>query len=1015
MTDVIDAYTYELTVTPQFARIIDGTGNDIGFSVTTDSSDNIYLAGQYSGTPSISDQFGGFVGNLPVSSGTAAFCSKFNSEGIYQYSFVVDSAGNDIGYSVTTDLSDNLYISGQYDGTPTVQFVNSSNFSTSVATLPVSSGVAAFCSKFNSTGTYQYSFVVDSAGFDIGNSVTADSSGNVYIGGEYAGTPTIKFVNSSNVATSVATLPASTALAAFCSKFNSAGTYQYSFVVDSAGNDTGNSVTTDSSDNVYLAGEYNGTPTIKFVNSSNVSTSVATLPVSSGIAAFCSKFNSSGTYQYSFVVDSSGTDIGNSVTTDSSGNLYLNAYYNGTPTIKFVNSSNVSTSVATLPASSGTAAFCSKFNSSGTYQYSFVVDASGNDIGYAVTTDSSDNVYVAGSYNGTPTVQFVNSSNVSTNVATLPASSGTAAVCSKFNSAGTYQYSIVIDSTGTDISRGLTADSFDNLYISGEYIGTPTIKFVNSSNVSTNVSTLPGSSLNCAFLLKFDIDGSYTPNLDVSSYSIVVDSTGNDITWGVTNDPSDNIYIVGEYDGTPTIKFVNSSNVATNIATLPADDGSTAAFCSKFNSSGTYQYSFVVDSTGAEIGYSVTTDSSGNTYLSGGYSGTPTIKFVNSSNVSTSVATLPASSGGTGVFCSKFNSAGTYQYSFVVDSAGTDRGNSVTTDSSGNVYIGGQYAGTPTIKFVNSSNVSTSVATLPASSDAAAFCSKFNSTGTYQHSFVVDSAGAEIGRGLTTDSSGNVYLAGEYNGTPTIKFVNSSNVSTSVATIPADSGGTAVFCSKFNSAGTYQYSFVVDSVGNDGGYSVTVDSSDNVYLAGDYDGTPTIKFVNSSNVSTSVATLPVSSGTLNTAFSSKFNSAGTYQFSFVVDSSSASDVGFSVTTDSSGNVYLAGYYNGTPTIKFVNSSNVSTSVATLPASSGGTGFCSKFNSAGTYQYSRIIDDTLSVIGYSVTADSSGNVYIGGDNNGTPTIKTETGLILGALPTGTSAFVTKFGPTGSYYT
>jgi hypothetical protein len=122
-------------------------------------------------------------------------------------------------------------------------------------------------------------------------------------------------------------------------------------------------------------------------------------------------------------------------------------------------------------------------------------------------------MYFAGAYGGTPTIKAVNSSNVSTDIATLPTSSGslTAFVC-KFNSTGTYQYSRLLESTGSDVVYSVMCDSTDNMYISGGYGGTPTIKAVNSSNVSTDISTLPISSgTSAAYLIKFDPDGNYAP------------------------------------------------------------------------------------------------------------------------------------------------------------------------------------------------------------------------------------------------------------------------------------------------------------------------------------------------------------------------------------------------------------------------------------------------------------------------------------------------------------------------
>jgi hypothetical protein len=493
---------------------------------------------------------------------------------------------------------------------------------------------------------------------------------------------------------------------------------------------------------------------------------------------------------------------------------------------------------------------------------------------------------------------------------------------------------------------------------------------------------------------------SYTYELTGGAqFSRIVDSTGNDEGNGVACDSSGNIYLVGYYSATPTIK----DQSGTSLGTLPATSGTgSVAFVSKFNSSGTYQYSRLVDATSAtDQGLGVACDSSDNMYIAGYYSGTPTIK----DQSGTSLGTLPASSG-SAAFVSKFNSSGTYQYSRIVDAPSmTDQGNGVVCDSSGNMYIAGSYAGTPTIK----DQAGTSLGTLPAStSGLAAFVSKFDSSGAYQYSRIVDGGGnAEVAWGVTCDSTSNLYIAGYYNGsgTQTIK----DQAGTSLGTLPATSGtGSVAFVSKFNSSGTYQYSRIVDATNTaEQGFGVACDSSDNMYIAGYYQGTPTIK----DQSGTSLGTLPTASS--SAAFVCKFNSSGIYQYSRIVDATSVSEQGNGVACDSAGNMYIAGYYQGTPTIK----DQAGTSLGTLPTSSGGfAAFVSKFDSSGTYQFSRVVDSTGNDEGNEVACDSSDNMYIVGYYTGTPTIKDQAGTSLGTLPAssgGTTAYLIKFDQDGNY--
>jgi hypothetical protein len=1015
-----------------FARIVDGTGIDSGYGVTTDSSGNIYLAGAYSLAASIlKDQNGTTIGTLPAPTSYAAFVSKFNSSGTYQYSRIVDGIGNEFGYSVACDSSGNMYLAGLYgSGAPTLKDQNG----TSLGTLPApSGGTVAFVSKFDSSGTYQYSRIVDGGGNEFGRSVACDSSGNMYLAGYYdTSAPTIYNQNG----TSLGTLPApSSGAAVFACKFDSSGNYLYSRIVDGTGNDFGYSVACDSSGNMYIAGYYSGSSTIK----DQAGTGLATLPTPiGGQSAFVCKFDSSGTYQYSRLVDSTNNDLGQSLACDSSGNMYLAGYYTTTTAnIRYASSSNVFSNVATLPTPiGGESVFVCKFDSSGTYQYSRIVDGTGSEIGYGVACDSSGNMYIGGAY-GTglvvPTIRYVTSSNVVSNVATLQAASSTyGAFVSKFDSSGTYQYSRLIDGAANDYGWSVACDSSGNMYFSGEYLRSPIIYSVNTSNVSNIIGYLPqasGDTANAAaFVIKFDSSGNYNPvqRTSPATFARIVDGTGNNNGFSVACDSSGNMYIGGSYDNSAsTIK----TQAGTGIATLPAPSSFSSGFVSKFDSSGNYLYSRVVDgaSSSDDYVYSVACDSSGNMYLAGFYSiGSPIIRYVNSSNVSTNISTLPVPIGTYAAYVSKFDSSGTYQYSRVIDATSDDFGYSVACDSSNNMYLAGYYSGSAaTIRYVNSSNVVSNVATLPTTSTKSTFVSKFDSSGTYQYSRVVDGSGDDYGYSVACDSSNNIYVAGYYTtGSSTIRYVNSSNVVSNVATLPVPIGNLVAYVSKFDSSGTYQYSRIVDGTGSEIGYSVACDSSGNMYLAGFYSiGSPIIRYVNSSNVVSNVATLPAPLGS-DVAFVSKFDSSGTYQYSRIVDGGQ-SDTSYSVTCDSSGNMYFTGYYYSTaPTIRAVNSSNVVSNVGTLPSALGNntSAFICKFDSSGTYQYSRVLDNSAAVFGRSVACDSYGNMYFTGYyGNSTTTIRaintSNVATSLGTLPAsvGTStAVVIKFGPDGTYF-
>ena len=139
---------------------------------------------------------------------------------------------------------------------------------------------------------------------------------------------------------------------------------------------------------------------------------------------------------------------------------------------------------------------------------------------------------------------------------------------------------------------------------------------------------------------------SIVTSAEITFARIIDSSSGTEVVNETAVDSSDNVYMAGLYTGTPVIK--NQAGVT--LTTLPASSGGSCAFVCKFNSSGNFQYARIIDTTGSNESYGVSCDSLGNLYISGYYSGTPTIK----DQAGTSLGTLPISAGGTAAFMCKF-------------------------------------------------------------------------------------------------------------------------------------------------------------------------------------------------------------------------------------------------------------------------------------------------------------------------------------------------------------------------
>jgi len=128
----------------------------------------------------------------------------------------------------------------------------------------------------------------------------------------------------------------------------------------------------------------------------------------------------------------------------------------------------------------------------------------------------------------------------------------------------------------------------------------------------------------------------------------------------------------------------------------------------------------------------VATDSSGNVYVTGDtYGG-----LDGNTNA-----------GNNDLFVVKYNSSGTKQWTKQLGTSSTDLADGVATDSSGNVYVVGYtYGGLD-------GNTNTGGSDL--------FVVKYNSSGTKQWTKQLGSSSRDYDYGVATDSSRNVYVAGD--------------------------------------------------------------------------------------------------------------------------------------------------------------------------------------------------------------------------------------------------------------
>jgi hypothetical protein len=215
-------------------------------------------------------------------------------------------------------------------------------------------------------------------------------------------------------------------------------------------------------------------------------------------------------------------------------------------------------------------------------------------------------------------------------------------------------------------------------------------------------------------------------------------------------DGAGNAFATGNFAGTVTFG-------STSLTSYSATED---AFVWKLNASGTSVWAGEMGGySGFNAGFGITTDVSGNAYVTGRWT-----SGSNNFNPASGKAVALPSHGGLDTFIVKLTPGknGTMQLGWAKDIGGssTDWGEQVAVDGSGNVYTTGTFTGP-----VNFNPNSGTQHVLPGYGGKDIFVSELDSNGNYVAAAGLGSTLDDIGHDIVLDASHIVYLTGFFSGT----------------------------------------------------------------------------------------------------------------------------------------------------------------------------------------------------------------------------------------------------------
>lgn len=411
-------------------------------------------------------------------------------------------------------------------------------------------------------------------------------------------------------------------------------------------------------------------------------------------------------------------------------------------------------------------------------------------------------------------------------------------------------------------------------------------------------------------------------------------------------------------DGTSfqAVNFKGSSSIGSLTLNAPGQNDWRWALV-KSSRAGEPQWGTVLPEGSGNI-FGVTADASGNSYVSGSFSGTVTVG-----------STTLASAGNDDAFVAKINSSGSVVWAVKFGGTNADWSHGVGVDSSGNVFFGGGFK----------DSVTFAGTTITSAGNNDFWIAKLNSSGVAQWVKRIGGTGDENGgwtQGIAVDSAGNAYISGQINSSFT---VNGTSYGTT--------GALDSVVAKIDSSGNWVWLATGGSTASDHVYGIDVDGSGNVFVIGQFSGDASWGSVSLTNAGN------------QDAYVAKISSSGTWQWAKKIASASP-EFGYGISVSPTGNVVATGDFYGA-------SVNVDGTSLNNSGTASYDGWVAQWNSSGSLQWAHRFGGSEYDGSFGVGQDDDGTIFVSGESDGPSSVVYGSGSAISHLAGCTSDCYSSF--------
>jgi hypothetical protein len=396
------------------------------------------------------------------------------------------------------------------------------------------------------------------------------------------------------------------------------------------------------------------------------------------------------------------------------------------------------------------------------------------------------------------------------------------------------------------------------------------------------------------------------PDLAWASY---LGGSGGDYGYGVSVDASGDSFVTG-YSASANFAGANNNSAG----------GNTDAFVAKVSSQGTLLWATYLGGSADDYSYGIAVDQSGDAYITG-----------NTNSPSFAGANNEYHGGAYDAFVAKISTAGSLGWATFLGGGGYDYGYGIAVDAAGDAFLAGQ---TTSTNFAAANN-----AYKGGTYDA--FAAKVTAAGTIAWATYLGGSANDVGRGIAVDDAENVFVTGN---TASTNFSGRNNT--------FQGGDMDAFALKI-SLGTLAWATYLGGSGNDFGYGVAIDASNNIFITG---STASTNFSGANNVS---------QGGID-AFAAKIGGGGTITWATFLGGSK-DDIGYGIAVSSASSIFVSG---NTASVNFSGANN---------AYHGGTydAFATKLYPQGNSAWATYLGGGYDDTARGVRVNSAGVIFVSG--------------------------------------